>query len=241
MTPSSASRGVNRPITVVGIGDSVTAGSNCDCAAFIGLYATGLASARGLTTSSMNLGVSGWTSSQLLRSLTLPGSFRDQVARADILLVTIGANDLVPLESRQPSGCGTTCYSPLVESVGHNVELIVAAARAAQPDHPPTTLVTNYWNVFQDGDIGTAENGESFQSWSDILTRAENAQICDAALRAGATCVDLYSPFKGDGSKNPTSRLAADGDHPNSAGHQLIASVLLANTPLHIPSAVPLR
>jgi len=241
MTPSSASRGVNRPITVVGIGDSVTAGSNCDCAAFIGLYATGLASARGLKTSSMNLGVSGWTSSQLLRSLTLPGSFRDQVARADILLVTIGANDLVPLESRQPSGCGTTCYSPLVESVGHNVELIVAAARAAQPDHPPTTLVTNYWNVFQDGDIGTAENGESFQSWSDILTRAANAQICDAALRAGATCVDLYSPFKGDGSKNPTSRLAADGDHPNSAGHQLIASVLLANTPLHIPSAVPLR
>lgn len=235
MTPTSASRGVNRPVTVVGIGDSVTAGSNCDCEAFIGLYATDLSSARGLTTSSMNLGVGGWTSSQLLRSLTLPGSFRDQVARADVLLVTIGANDLVPLEARQPSGCGTDCYSLLVQSVGQNVGLIVAAARAAQPDHPTTILVTNYWNVFQDGDIGTAENGESFQRWSDMLTRAANAQICGAALRAGATCVDLYSPFKGDGSKNPTSRLAADGDHPNAAGHQLIASVLLANTPLHIP------
>jgi len=235
MTPTSASRGVNRPIMVVGIGDSVTAGTNCDCEAFIGLYATDLASTRGLKTSSVNLGVAGWTSSRLLTSLTKPGSFRDQVAEADILLVTIGANDLVPMESSQSSGCRTSCYSPLVASVVHNVALIVAAAQADQPDHPPTILVTNYWNVFEDGDVGTAENGESYQTWSDILTRAANAQICDAAQRAGATCVDLYSPFKGDGSKDPTSRLAADGDHPNSAGHQLIASALLANTPLQIP------
>ena len=235
MTPTSASRGVNRPVTVVGIGDSVTAGSNCNCETFLKLYATDLASQRGLRTSSVNLGVGGWTGSQLLRSLTTPGAFRDQVAKSDILLVTIGANDLVPLQSRQPSGCTTTCFSPLVESVGHNVELIVAAARAAQPDHPPTILVTNYWNVFQDGDVGTAENGGSFQSWSDLLTRAANAQICDAARRSGAACVDLYGPFKGDGSTNPTSQLAADGDHPSSAGHQLIASVLLANTPLQIP------
>jgi lysophospholipase L1-like esterase len=234
ITPAHASSGANRPIAVVGIGDSVTAGTNCNCAAFIGLYATDLASTRGLKTTSVNLGESGWTSSLLLGSLTTRGSFRDQVARADILLVTIGANDLVPLESRQSEGCLSTCYLPLVESVGHNVELIVAAARAAQPDHPPTILVTNYWNVFEDGDVGTAENGGSFQSWSDLLTRAANAQICEAARRGGATCVDLYSPFKGDGSKNPTSRLAADGDHPNAAGHQLIASALLASTPQRI-------
>jgi len=235
VTPTSASRGVNRPITVVGIGDSVTAGRTCNCKTFVELYATGLASERGLRTSSVNLGVGGWTSSQLLRSLTTPGAFRDRVAKSDILLVTIGANDLVPLELGQSSGCTSTCYSPLVESVGHNVELIVAAARAAQPDHPPTILVTSYWNVFQDGDVGTAKNGRSFQGWSDMLTRAANAQICDGARRAGATCVDLYKPFKGDGSKNPTSQLADDGDHPNSAGHQLIASALLANTPLQIP------
>jgi len=231
----AASGGARRPITVVGIGDSVTAGTNCNCQSFVGLYATDLASKRGLNTASVNLGVPGWTSSQLLQSLTQPGAFRDQVAKADILLVTIGANDLNPLEAKQPSGCETACYSPLVDSVGNNLELIVAAARAAQPDHPPTILVTDYWNVFQDGDVGTAENGRSFQSWSDMLTLGANAQICNAAQRAGATCVDLYGPFKGNGSKNPTSLLAADGDHPNAAGHQLIASTLLANTPPQLP------
>jgi lysophospholipase L1-like esterase len=220
---------------VVGIGDSVTAGSACNCETFVGLYATDLAYQRGLTTSSVNLGVAGSTSSQLLQSLTRPGTFRDQVAKADILLVTIGANDLASLEGRQSSGCASSCYGPLVSGVGHNVGLIVAAARAAHASHPPTILVTDYWNVFQDGDVGTAENGGAFQSWSDVLTRAESTAVCTAARRAGATCVSLYAPFKGDGSKNPTALLASDGDHPSSTGHQLIASTLLASTPLPIP------
>lgn len=235
LTTPHESGGISRSITVVGIGDSVTSGTNCNCESFVGLYATGLASERDLKTSSVNLGAAGWTSSQLLQNLTQPGAFRDQVAKADILLVTIGANDLNPLETKQAAGCPATCYGPLVDAVGHNVELILAAARAAHPDHPPTILVTDYWNVFQDGDVGTAENGWSFQSWSDVLTRASSAQICNAARRAGATCVGLYGPFKGNGSKNPTSLLAADGDHPNAAGHQLIASTLLANTPQPIP------
>lgn len=232
---TSAAGSARRPITVVGVGDSVTAGSNCDCQAFVALYATDLASARGMRTSSINLGAPGWATPQLLARLTQPGTFREEVATADILLVTIGANDLTPLEAKEPGGCTAACYAPLVDSVGQNVELIVGAARAARPDHPPTILVTNYWNVFQDGDVGTAENGAAFQSWSDALTRAANAQICQGAQQAGATCVDLYRPFKQGGSKNPTSLLAADGDHPNSAGHQLIASTLLASTPPWIP------
>jgi lysophospholipase L1-like esterase len=231
----NAMGGISRSVMVVGIGDSVTSGTACSCETFVGLYASDLASERGLATSSVNLGVAGSTSSQLLHNLTQPGTFRDQVARADILLVTIGANDLVSLEGKPSDGCPTTCYEPLVNGVGHNVELIVAAARAAHPSHPPTILVTDYWNVFQDGDVGTSENGRAFQSWSDVLTRAESTAVCTAARRAGATCVSLYAPFKGDGSKNPTTLLAADGDHPNSTGHQLIASTLLAGTPRPIP------
>jgi len=230
-----ARQGDSRPINVVGIGDSVASGANCDCESFVGLYAAALASKVGRKTTSENLAIDGGTSSDLLRSLTQPGSVRDQVAKADVLLVTIGANDLQSLESMQPAACALTCYSPLVKVVGHNVELIVAAVRTAQPDYRPMILVTDYWNVFPDGDVGLAENGRAFQDWSDTLTRADNEQICAGARHAGAICVDLYAPFKKDGSKNPTSLLAADGDHPNSAGHQVIASTLLANTPSAIP------
>jgi lysophospholipase L1-like esterase len=199
------------------------------------MYASDLASARGLKTSEVNLGVSGMTSTQLLAKMTAPGTFRDQVAKADILLVTIGANDLVSLEGTKPASCPATCYGPMVDAVGHNTQLIVAAARANHQAHPETILVTDYWNVFQDGDVGTAENGGGFQIWSDALTRAESNSVCTAARAAGAVCVGLYAPFKGNGSKNPTALLAADGDHPNAAGHQLIASTLLASTPLSLP------
>ena len=234
-TAATASGGISRSITVVGIGDSVTSGYNCNCEAFVGLYATQLAAQDDVATSSVNLGVPGWTSSQLLTAMTKPGAFRDQVAKADILLVTIGANDLNPLEAKGPTGCPATCYPPLIDSAGHNVELIVDAARAANPVHPATVLLTDYWNVFQDADVGTAEHGTAFQSWSDALTRAESTQICDGARSAGATCVNLYAPFKGNGSSNPTSLLAPDGDHPHAAGHQLIASTLLAATPQPLP------
>jgi lysophospholipase L1-like esterase len=234
-TTARASGGISRSITVVGIGDSVTAGDNCDCEAFVGLYARQLAAKDDVAITSVNLGVPGWTSSQLLAAMTKPGAFRDQVAKANILLVTIGANDLTPMESEGPAGCPAACYTPLINSAGHNVELIVNAARAANPAHLPTVLVTDYWNVFQDGDVGTAENGAAFQSWSDVLTRAESTQICQGARSAGATCVSLYAPFKGNGSINPTSLLAADGDHPDAAGHQLIASTLLAATPQPLP------
>lgn len=233
--PPSASSGTGRSVMVVGVGDSVTSGQNCNCATFVALYARDLASTRALSTSAVNLGVSGMTSTQLLAEVTAPGAFRDQVAMADVLLVTIGANDLLSLEGKQPASCPATCYGPLIDSVGHNTALIVAAAKAAHPGHPATILVTDYWNVFQDGDVGAAENGEAFQSWSDELTRSQSNSVCTAAREAGAICVGLYAPFKGNGSKNPTALLAADGDHPNASGHELIASTLLANTPQPLP------
>src|SRR5450759_5491211 len=109
ITQPVASGGISRSITVVGVGDSVTSGQNCSCATFVALYASDLAATRGLQTSSVNLGVSGWTSTQLLQAMTQPGTFRDQVAKADIMLVTIGANDLLRLEGKQPAGCPVTC------------------------------------------------------------------------------------------------------------------------------------
>jgi lysophospholipase L1-like esterase len=122
-----------------------------------------------------------------------------------------------------------------VDAVGSDVGDILAAAKNLRGGRPTQLLVTDYWNVFADGDVALASDGPAYLQWSDELTRALNISICAAARSAGATCVDLYAPFKGDGSENPTSLLAADGDHPNAAGNQLISSVLLAATSLSPP------
>ncbi len=214
---------------VVGIGDSVTSATVCGCTGFVESYAAHLPAADGGPARAENLGAGGLTAAGLRTLMTQPGPTPTSVAEADVLLVTIGANDLTPLLSRwQSSGCSKACYSPAVEAVGSDLGDILAAARSLRGHRPTRVLVTDYWNVFADGDVARASDGPAYLRWSDELTRALNVSICNAARNAGATCVDLYAPFKGDGSKNPTELLAADGDHPNAAGNQVISSALLA-------------
>jgi lysophospholipase L1-like esterase len=224
MAPGSA--------TVVGIGDSVTAASVCGCTGFVESYAANLPAAAGGPAHAVNLGANGLTAAGLRTLMTTPGPTTAGVAKADILLVTIGANDLTPLLSQwQASGCTATCYSPAVDAVGSNVAAILSAAKNLRDHRPTRVLVTDYWNVFADGDVARASDGPAYLRWSDELTRALNSRICTAARNAGATCVDLYMPFKGNGSLNPTALLAADGDHPNAAGNLLISAALMAATP----------
>jgi lysophospholipase L1-like esterase len=232
-TPTIATPRPGPPIsaTVVGIGDSVTSATVCGCIGFVESYAAHLPIAAGGPAKAENLGAGGLTAAGLRTLMTQPGPTATGVAEGDILLVTIGANDLTPLLSQwQSSGCSKACYSPAVDAVGADLDAILAAAKSLRGDRPTRVLVTDYWNVFADGDVARASDGPAYLRWSDELTRALNVSICNSARNAGATCVDLYAPFKGDGSKNPTELLAGDGDHPNAAGNDVISSALLAAT-----------
>jgi len=218
---------------VVGIGDSVTSASVCGCTGFVESYAAHLPAAAGGPAHAVNLGTNGLTAAGLRTLISGGGPVASGVAEGDILLVTIGANDLTPLLSRwQVSGCTSACYTPAVDAVGSDVAAILSAAKGLRANRPTRVLVTDYWNVFADGDVALASDGPAYLRWSDELTRALNSRICAVTRSAGDTCVDLYRPFKGDGSLDPTAFLAADGDHPNAAGNQLIASTLMAATPL---------
>lgn len=110
---------------------------------------------------------------------------------------------------------------------------VAAALHAIRSEAPRARLlVTDYWNVFEDGDVADAKRGPGFATWSDKVTGSANMAICSKAAAVGATCVDLYEPFEGeDGTRNPSALLADDGDHPNAAGHALIAATLLHATP----------
>lgn len=216
---------------VLGLGDSVTAGSNCDCTDFIHLYAAGLPAAKGGPAEPINLGKGGSTSVDLLDDLRHDSTTKDDAARANIDVITIGANDLQPLLATwQASDCDNTCYDGATRAVGDRIRAIVQTIRNLRGTAPTTVFVTSYWNVFADGQVAREESGEEYLTWSDTLTQALNTQICSAAKATGSTCVDLHAPFKGNGSMDPTPLLADDGDHPNAAGHHVIATTLLAAT-----------
>ena len=215
----------------MGLGDSVTAGSTCDCAPFVEQFAALVGARDGRAATASNLGVPGLTTDSLTAQLAQPGP-STAVAAADTVLVTIGANDLLPLEDRwEQAGCRSACMAPAMAAMARGLAADLARIRVL--GHQGQRVeVTTYWNVFEDGDVADRQRGPGFADWSDSVTVAANRVICAAARTFGDTCVDLYEPFlSADGNRNPTSLLSSDGDHPNAAGHQVIARALLAATP----------
>ncbi len=228
---------------MVGLGDSVTAGTACDCQDFVALYAAGLARRWHRAVHESNLGTGGLTSAGLLAQLEHDSTVQSQVAAADVVLVTIGANDLVPAlrawddgSGKDEATCGGACDDSDLDRVGTDVEDALRDVRQLRGGQPTLVLVTTYWNVFEDGDVAQADRGTAYLRWSDGLTRRLNDSLEQAAQDQDAVPVDLYAPFKADGQQDPTPLLAGDGDHPNAAGHRVIASALLAATPAASPA-----
>ena len=213
---------------VTGLGDSVTAGTRCDCEDFVLRYATLTRKHTGARVVAHNLGVPGATSNDLLLLLGQPSVART-VAGSDIVLITIGANDLGGnLADWQQDRCPIACFEATMSTIQSNIAAIVDRIQQLRRGQATEILVTDYWNVFADG-APAIRLGQTYQSLSDQVTRRANTAICGGAVGAGASCVDLYAPFKGDGTTDPTPLLADDGDHPDARGHQVIAQALAAH------------
>jgi lysophospholipase L1-like esterase len=231
------------PLRVVALGDSVVAGTACRCAAFVERYADLVGPRTPAGVRAVNEGRPGLTARQLVDQLSPGTPVAREVARADVVLVTVGANDLQPaLDAWRSGGCAAGCQADAVAAMRSDLGTALHRLRALASKAPPSVLVTDYWNVFADGDVARRAAGPAYLAWSDAITRRANTAICGTARQAGARCVDLYRPFKADGTADPTDLLADDGDHPDARGHDLIARVLAeAPVPVPQPAPVPVR
>jgi lysophospholipase L1-like esterase len=233
-TSAPASLHLPQPLDVVGLGDSVTAASHCDCSGFIADYGLMVQRRYDVPVDSVQYGVGGSTTTTMLAQLRAGGPAARRVADADVVSVTIGANDLYAARVRYDSGtCGgeadLDCFVPAVAQMGRTLKADLVMVRQLTGPRPVQILVNTYWNVFEDGAVALREDGKQYLRDSDVMTRRANVAICAAAVAEGALCVDTYAPYKGDdGHTDPTSLLASDGDHPNAAGHLVIARAMLA-------------
>jgi lysophospholipase L1-like esterase len=216
------------PLRVVGLGDSVTSGEHCDCDDYVTAFGRLLSTQEGITVTVANDGESGSTSEGLASELRSDDDLRSDVRDADVVVVTMGANDLAPALSAWRSGsCPASCSDPEVGAMQADLDRVLDTVGSLGGGRT-RVLVTTYWNVFTDGDVARKAERSGYLAWSDALTRKANAAISTVAAQHGATLVDLYAPFKGDGSQDPTHLLAPDGDHPNAAGTALICRAVLA-------------
>ncbi len=220
------------PLTAVGIGDSVMAGTHCGCAGPMAAYAGLLSQATGRRVNARSFGVNGATTTSVLAQIT-GDPLRTALQHADIIVVIVGANDLNPDAARQSSGsCDASCYQPDVAAMGTHLGQVLDRLAAIDSASPHMILVTNYWDLFPEA--GLARTGpESAQlEWQEAITAAANAAIETQTLRHRDIYVDTVVPFRGtSGDDDPSPLLASDGDHPNAAGVQVLAKALVAAHP----------
>jgi lysophospholipase L1-like esterase len=205
---------------VAALGDSVPAGSACDCTPYPELTAGDIENRTEHGVTAYNDAVPGYQSSDVLAQLQSDSGTIGHVEQADVVEVEIGANDIA-----YSSACGTqtSCYEDELPTVKHNIEAIVDRVRSVTAGRSVAVVLLGYWSVWLGGQYAQAQ-GPAYVDAADSLTLQLNSDIKAIAASDHAAYVDLRTAFKGpndDGDE--TYLLASDGDHPNAAGHERIA------------------
>lgn len=212
-------------VRLVVLGDSVPAGTGCDCRPFGDRLAADLRRRMSTRVSLRSFAQDGLTSAGLQDEVEHDRRTIAALRRATTVTVTIGANDFDA--SQADSGCdgsGTSCFDADLDALTTHLQSLLGEIRGLSGSGA-RILVTGYWSVFLDGDVA-AQRGSTYTATSDALTERVNAVIAAAAAQRGATYVDLFTAFRGSGDNDDSSLLASDGDHPSDAGHALIETLL---------------
>jgi lysophospholipase L1-like esterase len=157
----------------------------------------------------------------------------EHVGHADAVEIEVGANDVA-----YSSSCGTSvdCYAPKVPTIEKNLDAIVSRVHTLTSGHKVLVVLLDYWSVWLGGQYAAA-HGDAYVAAAEEMTDRVDALIKSTAAKTDSAYVDLRAAFKGPSyAYDETHYLSNDGDHPNAAGHQQIATATeaaIANA-LHI-------
>jgi acyl-CoA thioesterase I len=207
--------------SIVALGDSVPRGTNCNCRPYPELTADGLAATSGAPVTATNDSVAGYTTSNVLHQLETSKSVRDHIRTAGVVEIEIGANDVA-----YSSSCGTNvaCYEKKMPALRENLAAIVRRTRRLAGVRKPLVVLLDYWSVWLGGRYAEA-HGQAYVAAAEQMTDDVDSAIKSTAARSRSAYVDLRLAFKGPNyDYDETHYLSNDGDHPNAAGHEKIAS-----------------
>lgn len=229
-----SSRLVNKDLSVsaatsinyVALGDSITQGFWTVDKNYVTLYKNSISSDLGLSVYLINLGFSGWKSTDLLNALNSDQNFISNVGNADLISVMIGYNDFYLARSSYIGNtCGGTdsqeCLRSMVTKFNSNFDAIVTRIKALN-NRPLRTLrvADNYYSQIAD-DYLTGKG----QVLNPYLSQM-NDHIKNMATESGYRMADVHQAYNGQsGLEDPKAKgyMSDDNVHPNDLGFQVIA------------------
>ena len=219
----------NSPV-VLGLGNSVPSGTACSCVNFVSAYAAMADAATNTKATVVNDAVAGSTSADVVNLLG-KSSVQAEVRRATTVLIMTGANDFNDAFDEVSLGASTAdTYTPVAAAVQENVSTIVQRVHGLSAR--AHIVVLDYWAAMEDGAVAAKDYDKPTMAAAISSTTYVNDALALAAKATGAIYVSTFTAFKGPaGTNDDTALLASDGDHPNAAGHQLIAKTIDAVLP----------
>lgn len=201
-------------LQLVSLGDSLTRGvGDKEAAGYIGRVRNHLEKEYQQKTSLVNLAVSGAKMPDLLKQLSDKG-VQYSLGRADVIIFTIGGNDLFP-GWEALGNLDLTKYRPDEATFQANAKNIIEMIRRVNPDSP--IFWVGLYNPFED---------VSELSGSSAVVVNWNASLGEAALEyQNVNIVPVFDLFHSRGKE----LLYSDHFHPNEKGYSLIANRLLQN------------
>ena len=240
---ASGSTAAGKPLRLVALGDSLPYNPQDRCPGCIGfptLYAKAASKALGVPVTVVNWGqYNSLTSVRLVGQVRTLAPMRKAIARADIIVLTIGHND-TPWISEQDLCDGaasstsdarlidwsrytTACSRLLAGALRFNIADILGQVKKLRAGKTTLIRVTNFHN----DRIGNPSLSRSADVPSKLVVDLFSKEICRAAASARVLCVDIYHALNGsDGRKFDGPFVAPDTVHFSQRGHDVVARLL---------------
>jgi lysophospholipase L1-like esterase len=224
------------PVTVIALGDSLTAGDGDDAGkGFVGRLTEAIAARPGRQGSTLtNLGQSGWDSTMMVNGYDggpqaqLPqavAAARAAAPGAVLATVLIGSNDLwyvyqngaVEPTPRAEEDAMVAAYRANLERTLTELQAAGAVVVVGLPDDQSARPIAgDMGRLHQQLSAVTAEEVGKMSTLAGVLDRT----AAEVAAAHGAPTVDTNDPFWAD-----PARMADDGIHPNAAGYTALAEL----------------
>jgi lysophospholipase L1-like esterase len=219
------------------LGDSLASGVLAQ-EGYVPRYASYANQDTGSNISTINLGVPGWHSGDLLNAIKTDPVLRNHIANAQIVTWDIGGDDVANAHNHYTEGtCGGVdnldCVRSAVSTFEQNWAAIITELLTLRA---PTNTIIRTMDIYNPYVASDMQKG-IFTILEPYLDQVNN-YIHTTAAANGIPVANVHQAFNGaDGTQDPVAQglIAVDGLHPNDAGHKVIADQLraLGYAPLH--------
>ena len=212
--PVAGTDSAEAKFSYVALGDSWPNGAHCGfCETFVGRYADKLNAQTPNLVRLDDRTHNGGTTTTMLDELRTNAAVRTAVAKADILVIETGLNDLDDTHALDQVAAGTCggkdgnrCLLAMGRRWSRNFEAIARAIDRLRRGRPTALRLVTSQNIFvSDPSIITDYGlpGDFALEGGRLLTNLLTQAICRTALRHGGRCIDVARLFNGPQGDQP--------------------------------------